>query len=187
MGEINGDKFILTPAYVEKVFAAPAVQTYLSVTKRAKPVYVVTGLKVARGASMESSRSVTKGARLKLGFAHPGVPIEGGPDVGVSRTREEGVSFQESSDFVIAVRVEKIVVDKKGTRQAKTTLHVKGATMEDDDKGQKGKKTEFVMEDVEKDELSALAAVFQSTGFVSRNARDEDSQEAWMVPASLDI
>lgn len=162
------------------------MQTYLSITKQSKPVYLVTGLKVARGVSMESSRSVNTGARLKLGYAHPGVPVEGGPDLGVTRTRAEGVSFQESSDFVIAVRVEKIVIDKKGTGQAKTTLHVKGATMEDEDKGHKGKTTEFVVEDVEKDELSGLATVFQSTGFVSRNAGDEDAEEAWMVPASLE-
>lgn len=127
---------------------------------------------------------MTKGAKLKLGFAHPGVPVEGGPSVEVTRTREEGVSFEGSSDFVIAVRVEKIMVDKTGTGAAKTKLYVKGATMEDADKTAE-ESLEFGMEDVGEDELTALAAGFQAKSFVSASNRD-DIEEAWMIPAGLD-
>ncbi|EFY95077.1 hypothetical protein X797_010478 [Metarhizium robertsii] len=177
--------FIPTQAYIKQALSSPPVQLYLSVTKRAKPVYLITGLKVACGVSLESQRSVTKGARLKLGFAPQGVPADGGPDVGVERMREEGFSFTGSSDFVMAARVEKITVDNKGGGEAKTKLYLKGASMEDADETREEGGLELGVGDVSEDELAGLAAEFQATKFV-RWDNANLGEDMWMIPAGLD-
>lgn len=101
---------------------------HIESTKR--PVFLITGIKVARGVSLESTKTRTKGLKVKLGFAPPGTPVEGGPETGAKKTVEDGLTFEGSSDFIIGVRVEKL---KDGSTEGK--LYTKGATMQDENVG----------------------------------------------------
>ncbi|KHN95674.1 uncharacterized protein MAM_06515 [Metarhizium album ARSEF 1941] len=178
--------FIPTAAYVQQTLASPPVQLYLSMRERARSVYLITGLKVARGVSLESQRSSTKGARLKLAFAHPGLPVDGGPEVGAVRTREQGLSFGASSDFIIAARVDKITVDKKSGGEAKSELYFRGATMEGVGEMREEERPAYRVQDVSQDELAELSAAFHSRTPLRRRDDGNDGQETWMVPAGLE-
>jgi hypothetical protein len=81
-----------------------------------KPVFVVTGIKVARGARARSMR--IKGLAVETAVEADaavwgGVPIAGGPGVGgVKETRRE-VGWEGRSDFVFAFRVKKVMAEKR--------------------------------------------------------------------------
>lgn len=92
--------------------AAPPVKAFLQAGGRTAAVYIVTGLKIGIGGALVSGSSRERGVRLKLGLAYPGVPVEGGPEVGWRRRVEEGLAFEGSSDFVVAFRARKIGVRK---------------------------------------------------------------------------
>ena len=56
------------------------------------------------------------------------VPVSGGPEVDLSREDRGGMSWEESSDFVLAFRVVKIKVRKK-TGEASATDYKAGAML----------------------------------------------------------
>lgn len=85
---------------------------------------------MARGVSLESTILRTNGLKVRLGFAHPGTIVEGGPETGAKKIVENSLAFEASSDFVIGVRVEKL----RG-RSAEGKLYTKGATMQDENEG----------------------------------------------------
>ncbi|KAJ6437371.1 thioredoxin [Purpureocillium lavendulum] len=115
--------------YIEKSMEADGVRTYMEACEYKGPVFMVTGMKIARGASMESTHSRGFGWKFSLGFSHPGVPADLGPKAGMTKTRAEGESYDESTDFILAIRVRKI---RYRAGELATAEHNKGATMMDD-------------------------------------------------------
>jgi hypothetical protein len=79
------------------------------------PVYIVTGLKVVRGGKIKSSKTRGRGGALSVGLDGTGVavPVEAGPEFEVQRSREEGVEWGGSDDFVFAYRVSRVKVKKR--------------------------------------------------------------------------
>ena len=79
---------------------------------------MITAVKIARGASAKSARSVGRGVEGRVGLDGAlllgGAPVSLGPEVGVSWGRTEGGSFEGSSDFVFAFRLRRIAVQRKG-------------------------------------------------------------------------
>lgn len=115
--------------YVRQALAAPEVVQYLIDSEYQVPLYMITGLKIARGASMKQGENRWAGLSMKGTF-----PLEGsqvGPKAEGSGHTKQGQSFKESSDFVLAFRVRRIrfrsVQGKPEMRD--NTLYVKGATM----------------------------------------------------------
>ncbi|KAF4960023.1 hypothetical protein FGADI_1297 [Fusarium gaditjirri] len=84
--------------------------------KRRQRLFMVTGVKIARGAigSISSSRRVGGGARAGFGGESFGVPFDGGPQFNISRDIYDEETYGESSDFVFAYRVRRIVYPKGG-------------------------------------------------------------------------
>jgi len=73
-----------------------------------KRLYMVTGVRIARGARLLRRDSTGIGGEIKVGLdltAFTAAPISAGPKISVSRTKGTGHSFEEASDFVYAYRV----------------------------------------------------------------------------------
>lgn len=83
--------------------------------KKGERLYMITGVKVARGAvgTIFSSRTVGVRGRVGASGASQGVDAEGGPYLDASRNEYSGVSYGESSDFVFAYRVREILYRKR--------------------------------------------------------------------------
>ncbi|UPK97481.1 hypothetical protein LCI18_008416 [Fusarium solani-melongenae] len=83
--------------------------------KKGERLYMITGVKVARGAvgTIFSSRTVGARGRVGASGASQGVDAEGGPYLDASRNEYSGVSYGESSDFVFAYRVREILYRKR--------------------------------------------------------------------------
>ncbi|KAK2752268.1 hypothetical protein CKAH01_17741 [Colletotrichum kahawae] len=110
------------------------------------PVFMVTGLKTARGPSVKMSKSKKWTNTVELGLQEPGgIPIELGPKFDTSKETRQEMGFEDSTDFIIGIRVKKLMY-KKHWRQWLTRIpgklvakqHNKGATMVDDDVVEKG-------------------------------------------------
>lgn len=86
------------------------VQEYLDASWFEKPVYMITGLKIARGASAETAKEVEYQVQgeTSVNVAPAGVPGTAGPSgKSVSRSRETA-GFTGASDFIWAYRLIRI-------------------------------------------------------------------------------
>lgn len=70
-------------------------------------------MKIAEGASVQIDVGSRRSFGLDLAVNLPGTPVEVGPTLEYSKSKEERESFQSSS-FVLALQVEKIKVKRKG-------------------------------------------------------------------------
>lgn len=96
--------------FIRQSLQAPDAQMFLNMGFRRKPVYMITGLKIARGASATIAKSRKHGVKLEVGVNGSvlGIPASVGPSVEVSNKLTQTTSFQSSTDFVFAYRVIKI-------------------------------------------------------------------------------
>ncbi|KXH32903.1 hypothetical protein CSIM01_07530 [Colletotrichum simmondsii] len=172
--------FNLTLDYVRAVMDSESMRKHVKdVGGKRGYVFIITGLKIGQGAQVETEYSVEKGMNLKLGFAHPGVPLEGGPECGVRRRKVEGLSFEGSTDFVIAFRVRKIIY-KKGVLLDKA--HNRGATMMDGEEGE-GEESELHLELADEAELDDVQFDYWQQELQAVSDRDGDDQETlWIIP-----
>jgi len=112
--------------YVKQSMQMPHIQAYLAERRDRVTLYMVTGVKIARGVAMALSDSKATGIS-----GHVGAPVAGGADVGAGgdykHSRLSISSFEESTDFVLAFRVRKISVEKERITMKSYT---KGATMQ---------------------------------------------------------
>ncbi|KAG5771964.1 hypothetical protein H9Q72_001698 [Fusarium xylarioides] len=101
-----------TDDYVKESVKAVAAEA----VKRRQRLFMVTGVKIARGAvgSISSSRRVGGGARVGFGGESFGVPFDGGPQFNISRDIYDEETYGESSDFVFAYRIRRIIYPKGG-------------------------------------------------------------------------
>ncbi|KAI0198196.1 hypothetical protein F4808DRAFT_266323 [Astrocystis sublimbata] len=129
--------FAPSPEYLRESMAMGDVKEYIEGTGY-EPVYLVTGLKIARGPRAKAAKSKERGAVLEVGV-HPlvGVPFEVGPKVSMARETRDEVAFQSSTDFIAGIRVRKLVYKKHWLLRRPGGLTSnefnKGATMVDDE------------------------------------------------------
>ncbi|RTE82734.1 hypothetical protein BHE90_002735 [Fusarium euwallaceae] len=104
------------------------VQNYFRTTNWKMPVYLITGIKIARGvcASTENSTGWSGQAKLKFDATSVGVPIDVGPDASWDSNNKRSISYSASTDFIFAYQVEE-VMPKKGGRGFKAKRYVEGA------------------------------------------------------------
>ena len=121
--------FLPTPAYVRQALEADGVAFYVRSTRQRKPVYLVTGLMWVEGAVLSKSRSRQKKLSAQGGATEPHSGTTAGASGGYEGDDSLGASFDESTPFVLGIRVRKIWWDKEGAR--KDTLDVVGATLGD--------------------------------------------------------
>jgi hypothetical protein len=100
--------------YVEdSVLKVPAVKKYLDARKLAGAVYMVTGIKVAKGVSYMGQEKEKMGLRTGVTIdaaALAGAPVSGGPQAEINKKLDTSEAFSASSDFVVAYRVQKLSI-----------------------------------------------------------------------------
>ncbi|KAF4627637.1 hypothetical protein G7Y89_g10520 [Cudoniella acicularis] len=91
---------------------------------------MITGVKVARGASVNYEDTGEKGGVVKamVDGTGMGIPVKAGPEVEVSSKKVKDTAFEESDDFVFAYQLRKITCSKK--KPLKDEAHNKGAMFE---------------------------------------------------------
>jgi hypothetical protein len=134
--------FVPTQEFVEQSVKDPKVREFFIENNFSEKLYMVTGLKIARGASSTSSFMKKRGfnAHVELDGTNWGVPGSIGPGVKMNNNEKVVENFDNADDFVFAFRLREIKVTEKG----KTThaQYTDGA-MFGLKKGEKGKDEEI--------------------------------------------
>ncbi|KAL6720846.1 hypothetical protein ACLMJK_002771 [Lecanora helva] len=107
--------FVPSREYVEQSVSTPEVQDFVAKSKFRANIYMITGIKIARGASIASSKLRDRGINLQFGIdgTSAGIPFAAGPDIELGTGRGQDISFNTSSDFVFAFRLREIMYSKK--------------------------------------------------------------------------
>jgi len=99
--------------YLSKSIQAEGVQRFLEASRFRKPIYMVTGVKVVKGAhSTASKKSRGHIGDVHVDLASFGAPVVVGPGIEVASSWEESRSFEGSSDFVFAFQLNELKVGK---------------------------------------------------------------------------
>ncbi|KAH7149100.1 hypothetical protein B0J13DRAFT_297192 [Dactylonectria estremocensis] len=108
------DTFTFSPSvsYLRKSMKELDVAEYIEATDWA-PVYIVTGLKVAVGPSVQRTDTTSFAATSKTGVHLPGGQIEIGPRIGFEGQDQYSESWETSDDFIFGLRVEKLVYKRQ--------------------------------------------------------------------------
>ncbi|KAK5993702.1 hypothetical protein PT974_07138 [Cladobotryum mycophilum] len=115
------NQFVPRDEYIQRCIEAPAVRRFLDKSRYRKPVYIITGIKVAYGAKAGSEQSVAHDGKLALsvdsavlgGFTGNVSALAVEPQVEHKSVASGSTSWQGSSDFVFAYRVTRVRVAKK--------------------------------------------------------------------------
>lgn len=131
-----------SPSYIAESMALSEVQKFMQGAKFKAPIYMITGLKIGKGASLQSSSSKGKGLKIDGGLNPPGSPAQVGGKAGLGVKTAEGESWESSTDFVVAFRVKKIWYERG---EVKSRSHNKNVVMQDG--AQKGVKIALLADD----------------------------------------
>jgi hypothetical protein len=162
-------------AYIEESLKGEGVKAYISATRCKKPIYMITGVKIARGAMVTGKTVKSYQGMLKVSVgatALTGVPVSGWPKIDTSNTKERGVRFESSSDYVFAYRVVKIQLNKDSSVKRYEDYN-KGAFFFVDEEKPVGE-GDLVSEDWDVEELVATSEEFQGSNTVSEVYEDEE-------------
>ncbi|KAL7894262.1 hypothetical protein HDV63DRAFT_383892 [Trichoderma sp. SZMC 28014] len=106
---VDTEYFCPTPSYISQCMELSDVKEYTEVTKYKKAVYLVTGLKVAKGATVRLESGNEIKGKLEVGLNNPSLaPVQLGPRVGGSVEGNLVDDFKESSDIVVGIQCLKI-------------------------------------------------------------------------------
>lgn len=111
--------------HIRTAFEDPKVQEYIKNSRFRGNVYMIVGLKIACGAEIAISKMRAKGINLNLGvdmMPFNGVPLQVGPELGLTNKKAAETSFRQPTDFVFAYRLREIVYKKKAVVSQKDYL-----------------------------------------------------------------
>ncbi|KAI8262374.1 hypothetical protein K4K58_000598 [Colletotrichum sp. SAR11_239] len=128
--------FLPDDEYLKEALQDLGVQAYFEVNNCWKPIYLITGIKIARGASVNTKNTTTDSGKIemKVDTSGGGVPVEVGPEVRFEIEENRVISCDGSSDYIFAYQLTKIKPKKKG-KDFKNQSFVKGAVFGKEDKG----------------------------------------------------
>jgi len=117
------ETFTPTQDFVQAcIDASEAARDYVKHSRFRKHLYMVTSVKVAKGASVKTMVTKSRGGEVGVavdGTWAGGAPVSVGPSVGRGWGGSEGGSFEDaSSDFVFAFGLHRVVVKKAGKGEA---------------------------------------------------------------------
>jgi hypothetical protein len=108
--KLETETFLPDLEYVEKILKAGDVPTAIKWWKLRRRIFLVTGVRIARGATISAS-DVDKssvGGALKGDGSTQNIPAKGGFDVNMGHDTKQVETVEESSDFVFAYRLHEI-------------------------------------------------------------------------------
>ncbi|KAF1737859.1 hypothetical protein CRV24_003487 [Beauveria bassiana] len=155
-----------TQEYVqEAIKAAPAVQSWLKEPKqRFSPfssLYLVTGMKLVKGAMMKYSTSKNTTATGNLGFSIPAFGMTVGPKGHWSCAVSDETESNRESEFVFAIRLKRL----KFGRNVKMEEYTQGAFLAvgDEEEESKDASLSVLVEDVDGSHIKTAKAVSDVT------------------------
>ncbi|KAK8104730.1 uncharacterized protein PG998_011763 [Apiospora kogelbergensis] len=105
------ETYIIQPTgeYIEDSVEAPQIATYLKKRRvfKSPSVFMITGLKIARGASSQTSSGNETGAHFRPAVQFPSI-AEAGIGLGAGRSISSSQSASQWTDFVWAIRLAKV-------------------------------------------------------------------------------
>ncbi|GAB7350552.1 hypothetical protein MBLNU459_g1133t1 [Dothideomycetes sp. NU459] len=124
--------FVPSTRYVTRSLEDPEVQDYMHYNPSGR-LYMITGIKVASGATVALEKAREWGLSLQVGVDMTilGVPITAGPEVRIARSSREKESFSMASDFVFAYQL--IQIKYKRKKMKSHTDYTRGAMFGIDD------------------------------------------------------
>jgi len=127
--EMQAEFFDPTMQYTEESVLNPPVARYIKENRFHKPVYMITGVRIVKGADVAFSRSKAKDMKLKVGAdgKPAGVPAGGGFETGYHAKDNEDLKFSTDGQFVFAYRLREIYYSRALKIQHRP---VKGSTYE---------------------------------------------------------
>lgn len=166
-----------TDKYIAESMSLASVQEFMRGSNYRAPVFMITGLKIARGGALQSSSTSEKGARLEGGLAPPGSPAELGGTAGVESTAQESESWEGSSPFIVAFRVRKIWYRRN---DLKHVAHNERVVMQDGAVVRSGLTLELAVDDdVSSADVSGSMDLAVEKGFEDGGDGEEVQ---WIVP-----
>ena len=141
-------------SFVDHCVKDEAVSNYLKARKQfylygnnPKKVYMITGLKIAHGASQVFEAGLKRNIHLHLTVdgTTAGLPASGGPEFNVTRNESQGEDFKASDAFVLGYRLREIELRAKGDIAHKA--YDTGATLGKDNTKKEGE-IEIVVEGI---------------------------------------
>lgn len=99
----------------------PGLQRFCGKHNWKKPVYLITGIKIARGASVSTDNSTGRWgqAELKVDATSVGVPVDVGPSGSWDSRNKRGISYGASTDYIFAYQIT-LVMPNKGVGDPRT-------------------------------------------------------------------
>lgn len=162
-----------SPEYLKKAIQAEGVQMFLAGSRFMTPLYMVTGVKIARGGMSSSTKSDRGMAGVNV-ETYAGVPITVGPGIEVAASWSESKSFQSRSDFVFAFRLSKLKVRRvKGPHKSPNEISAglrKRMTVDLEDAGIGGVRDVVVDESIDDNKELSPAVVMYSAESYAKGA-----------------
>ncbi|KAF2025167.1 hypothetical protein EK21DRAFT_117095 [Setomelanomma holmii] len=175
---IDTTHFIPTEEYVTRCIENKAVRRFLETSRYRKSVYIITGVKVVSGAKGATTKS--RGTEGMLGVQADGtilsggmVPVGGGPELSRGRETKAAVSWEGSTDFVLAYKLSEVRVRKSGELKQERD-YLKGALL--GDAPNEDEPEALAVEVVGNPEFVA------SSGFVLEDLVEDDEVVSYGVP-----
>ncbi|KAK4195217.1 hypothetical protein QBC40DRAFT_289428 [Triangularia verruculosa] len=174
--------FYPSPSYIKQCLQLPNVKDYLDMSNYKAPVYLITGLKIAWGATVSTERgrgftgSVGASTQLPTGL----VDVEIGAQAAVSRESGTISSFGKPADFVLGIQVLKLYHKRAffiiGRPFLATKRVVRNAVLVDD---------EPVPEEEDEEETFVITEIGEGDvdGFIPTHIGGGD--ETWLIPRDL--
>ncbi|KAI1096257.1 hypothetical protein F5B19DRAFT_227092 [Rostrohypoxylon terebratum] len=113
--------------------ALDGIKTYMKITRKKYPVYMITGLKIGHGGSWSRGKSGGFGANMEVAVPEPlsGV-VDVGPKIEANYATRATTAVEEADSFVLAYRATKIWYKWNNRDEFKAQAYRTGATMADD-------------------------------------------------------
>lgn len=150
--ELDTQFFEPNDDYVARSAGRDKVKEYLQ-QHPFKPIFMITGLKIVRGAKYSSTTSTYVEGAAQVGFdasVFSGVPVQAGPKMKVTKSRAEQMWFDGSADFIYAYRLQRVIVTWR-RRTIKNNLYSVGANTLSHGDDLEEENEEVIDEDIEGD------------------------------------
>lgn len=130
---LSGDIFLPPLSYVKRVLHSGDVPSKTQWWKLRRKVYMVTGLRIAHGAQIESqvSSSSRLHATVEADASSQGVPLSGGGGGGGGRNQSQFLRTESISDFIFAYRLNEVTYRVWTSHKPFTTGQTAGAETKD--------------------------------------------------------
>jgi hypothetical protein len=129
--ELKTRYFNPTPQYMADVLASPTVAAHIKVTRKKKPIYVITGIKWVEGVSVSKTKEKATNVSGEGSGTDPHSLTQVGGKASFTSEDKTAASFKESTDFIVGFRVRKIFWKRGGGME--TSDKVAGSVLDGTD------------------------------------------------------